>query len=84
MAECVFNKGSSEQRAFNDLWQLYQKVWIPEDKDEYWEQLVDMTDHLSHKYQGTEVELFVNMSISNLIAYLETKLRESKEENDEK
>lgn len=83
MSEYKFNKDSIERKAFNDLWQLYQEVWIPEDKDEYWEQLVHATDDMSRKYKGTEVSLFVNMSISNLLAYLETKLRESKEENDE-
>ena len=80
MAEYKFLKGSKEREAFNDIYTICQGFWIPEDKDEYWENVVSETDRLAEKYNNTSAQLFVNTFLSSFIAYLETK---SKEENNE-
>ena len=80
MAEYKFSKGSKECEAFNDIYTICQGFWIPEDKDEYWENVVSETDRLAEKYNNTSAQLFVNTFLSSFIAYLETK---SKEENNE-
>lgn len=75
-----FSKNSIEWRMFGDIYQLVERYWIPEDKDEYWENVVSETDRLAEKYNNTSAQLFVNTFLSSFIAYLETK---SKEENNE-
>lgn len=36
----AIEKGSAEWKAFTAVWELYQAFAIPEDNDEYWEELV--------------------------------------------
>ena len=53
MASKKFQKGSMEFEMFTEYWKLCQKHWIPEDKDKYWEALIqDITD-FERKYGMT-------------------------------
>ena len=36
----TIEKGSAEWKAFTAVWELYQQFGIPEENDEYWEELV--------------------------------------------
>ena len=51
MAEVKFTKGSEEWQMFMDQWALCQKYWKPENKDSYWESLINDTDVFYKKYK---------------------------------
>lgn len=49
MAEQRFVKGTEEYVMFNDFWKLCQSFWIPEDTDEWREELhVALEDFSKH------------------------------------
>ena len=81
MAEYKFSKGSKEREAFNDIYTICQDLWIPEDKDEYWENVVSETDRISEKYNNTSAQLFVNIILSAFMEYLQTKMKEGTNED---
>ena len=81
MAEYKFSKGSKEREAFNDIYTICQELWIPEDKDEYWEKVVSETDRLAEKYNNTSAQLFVNIILSAFMEYLQTKMKEGTNED---
>lgn len=81
MAEYKFSKGSKEREAFNDIYTICQELWIPEDKDEYWEKVVSETDRLAEKYDNTSAQLFVNIILSAFMEYLQTKMKEGTNED---
>lgn len=81
MAEYKFSKGSKEREAFNDIYTICQDLWIPEDKDEYWENVVSETDRLAEKYNNTSAQLFVNIILSAFMEYLQTKMKEGTNED---
>ena len=81
MAEYKFSKGSKEREAFNDIYTICQGFWIPEDKDEYWENVVSETDRLAEKYNNTSAQLFVNIILSAFLEYLQTKMKEGTNED---
>lgn len=69
MASVKFEKGSSEWYMFQEYWKLCQKFWIPEDNDEYWEEVVKETNDFYEKYKdinlGKEIALAFLKSIDN-------------------
>ena len=81
MAEYKFSKGSKEREAFNDIYTICQDLWIPEDKDEYWESVVSETDRLAEKYNNTSAQLFVNIILSAFMENLQTKMKEGTNED---
>lgn len=81
MAEYKFLKGSKEREAFNDIYTICQDLWIPEDKNEYWEKVVSETDRLAEKYNNTSAQLFVNIILSAFMEYLQTKMKEGTNED---
>lgn len=81
MAEYKFSKGSKEREAFNDIYTICQDLWIPEDKDEYWEKVVSETDRIAEKYNNTSAQLFVNIILSAFMEYLQTKMKEGTNED---
>lgn len=50
MASAKFGKGSEEWMLFMDFWNLCQKYWIPEEKDEWWEDLIKSECDFCEKY----------------------------------
>lgn len=76
MAEYRFNKGTSERAMFNDYWELCQKFYEPEDKDEYWQELVDAIDEFDRKYQrNCSLAIYI---CSAYVTFLEEKFREGR------
>ena len=47
----IFGKGSEEWQMFADYWKLCQELWEPENTDEYWENVIKMTDLFYKKYK---------------------------------
>ena len=45
-------KGDTEYDLFNDYWKLTKEFNIPEDNDEYWENLVSAGDEFCEKYDS--------------------------------
>lgn len=50
--EKKFGKGTEEWQMFTDFWKLCQSYWVPEDKDEYWEQLMKDADSFCKVYNS--------------------------------
>ena len=45
-------KGTKEWQLFVDFWNMCQEYWIPEENDDYWNNIVKATGELSKKYSG--------------------------------
>lgn len=43
-------KADAEFQMFSDFYKMYQDFYIPEDTDEYWEQLADAVEVFCKKY----------------------------------
>ena len=52
MASKKFSKGSEEWLMFTDYWTLCQKLWIVEDDDNYWNDLIDSVNEFYEKYKS--------------------------------
>ena len=76
MARVTFEKGSKEQKAFLEFWNICQEFWEPEENDEYWERYIEATNRFLEDY-GRDNEM-VRHSIINLTTYLETKMRRNR------
>ena len=63
MASVKFQKGSEEWMMFQDYYKLVQKYYIPEDTDEYWEEVVKEVDIFVKKYQAN-VPLARNIALA--------------------
>lgn len=79
MASKRFEKGSAEWKLFQEFWSLCQKYWIPEDTDEYWEDVVKTTDDFYKKYKDTN-DTFARKIV---LAFVETLECKSKEKNED-
>lgn len=66
MAEKKFFKGSEEWQMFQDYWNLCQKIWEPEESDEYWERAIDLCDKFHKKY-NTEFSKHAAVAIVNAL-----------------
>ena len=83
MASKRFEKGSEEFILFQDFWKICQSFWIPEDNDEYWEQVVNETDDFYKKYKETN-EIFVREIVLAFINSLEKRLKIKKNDGKRK
>ena len=45
-------KGDKEYDLFNDFWKLTKEFNIPEDNDEYWESLINVSNAFCKKYDS--------------------------------
>ncbi len=52
MSEVKFEKGSEEWNMFNEFWKMCQTYWIPQDGDEYWNQLTRSAKDFYKKYNS--------------------------------
>ena len=48
--EKKFGRGTEENMMIVEYWQFCQSYWVPEDIDEYWEQLMKDADSFCKKY----------------------------------
>lgn len=71
----TFEKGSLEQRAFADLWRLYQDYWIPEDSENYWESYISDSNSIFYTYNKHPL---IRDAIDSFTNYLEAKLKEER------
>lgn len=76
MASKRFERNSEEFYFFGDYWNLAQKYFIPEDGEEYWQDLIDDCSKLADKYKGT----FYQQMIVGLQLALETVYKEERGE----
>lgn len=70
MASVRFPKGSEYFTLFMDFWELCQKHWQPEERDDYWEEVIKDTDAFCKKYDN---ELFSRALALALVDELERK-----------
>lgn len=71
----TFEKGSLEQRAFADMWRLYQDYWIPEDSERYWESYISDSNSIFYTYNKHPL---IRDAIDSFTNYLEAKLKEER------
>lgn len=48
-----FAKDTDEWMLFTDFWKLCQKYWIPEDRDEWWNEALKAIDEFVKKHNKT-------------------------------
>lgn len=78
MASRRFEKGSEEWEMFSSFWKICQRLWDPEDNDEYWEQVVNATDDFYNKYKANN-EIFSKKITLALVGTLEERLKQKKD-----
>lgn len=61
-------KQDKEWQMFNDYYKIYQDFYVPEDNDEYWETLVDVSCEFANKYN-------TNFARNIIIEYMESRER---------
>ena len=61
-----FQKGTEEFMMFADFYELCKRFWIPEDTDEYWEELVTESQKFSQKYDSVYARHFAQGLIGAL------------------
>ena len=54
MASRKFEKGSESWKLFQDYWKFVQDYAIPEEKDEFWDELIHAADNLCRKYNNKQ------------------------------
>ena len=67
MTSVKFEKGSREFAFFADFWKMVQKYYLPEDTDEYWDNLIAEAAQLKKKYDGD----FYHYMIQGFMSYAE-------------
>jgi len=55
MASKRFDKNSDEFKFFGEFWKWTQEHYIPEESDEYWEELLASAGEISNKYKGNKL-----------------------------
>ena len=70
MAKKNFGKGTEEWMMFVEFWEMCKSFWIPEDTDEYWNELVQKSNEFAEKYKDA---IPGNLSVKLAIAFCESK-----------
>ncbi len=76
MASKKFSKDSKEFQFFGEFWKLAQKYYVPEESDEYWDNLIKDCSSLCNKYKDT---FFLHM-VSGLQIALEEVLKANRKD----
>ena len=74
-----FTKDSLERAMVVDLWDMFQKFWIPELKDIYWKELIAAVDEFTAKFQDIPGNLATKIAVD----FIEAKEAELKEASDD-
>ena len=61
-------KQDKEWQMFNEYYKIYQDFYVPEDNDEYWETLIDVSCEFANKYN-------TNFARNIIIEYIESRER---------
>ena len=64
--EQKFAKQSKEWLMFTDFWALCQKVWVPEDTDEYWENTTNLANNFIKEHKSSFARKLVNALMKDL------------------
>ena len=62
MASVKFQKGSEEWAMFNEYWSLVQKYYIPEDTDQYWDDVIADMNRFAKKYASVPLARKITMA----------------------
>lgn len=65
MAEVKFTRGTQEFSMFMDFWSLYQKYYLPEKSDAWWEEALKAVDAFVEKYGGSEIARGMGLAMVN-------------------
>ena len=86
MASVKFQKGSKEWDMFRDYWNLCQKFWIPEDREEYWKLVLKESIEFKKKYESLPLANEIRLVLlEHLFREFRNKKKEKKgEANDER
>ena len=74
-----FTKDSLEREMVVDLWDMFQKFWIPELKDIYWKELIAAVDEFTAKFQDIPGNLATKIAV-DFIEAKEAELREASDD----
>ena len=74
MAGVKFPKGSKEWCMFQDYWQICQRLYVPEDNEDYWKSVVKESGDFNKKYKMP----FATSLILAFVNELERKHKETK------
>lgn len=77
MASKKLEKGSADWQFFQDFWKFRQEYYEPEEKDEWFDELIKVAELLRKKYENTEVKVLAKDLI---VAHLEDVDRRSRNE----
>ena len=77
MASKKLEKGSADWKFFQDFWKFRQEYYEPEEKDEWFDELIKVAELLRKKYENTEVKVLAKDLI---VAHLEDVGRRSRNE----
>lgn len=77
MASKKLEKGSDEWQFFQDFWRFRQQYYDPEDKDEWFDELVNESTLLYEKYKNTQFKEFVKQLIIAHIDDVDRRCRKS-------
>ena len=69
-------KDSEDFNFFAEYWKLYQDFYIPEERETYWQELLDAEDKLLRKYNGNKFLCDIIMAYNTEI---ERRYREEKD-----
>ena len=47
----MFDKNGVERKMFADFYKMCEQFWIPEDNDDYWHEVIKVTDEFVQKYK---------------------------------
>lgn len=70
MAGAELKKGTEAWMMYADFWKLLKDYWIPEENDNYWNELVNAANEFAEKYKYA---IPGNLSVKLAIAFCEAK-----------
>lgn len=80
MASKRFEKGSEEWQMFTDFWKICQQFWEPEDKDDYWDKVVDATGEFYRKYKVNN-DIFARKIALAFVDIIEEKAKQERKDS---
>jgi len=76
MAALKFEKGSDKWNMFMEYWRICQSYWIPEESDEWWQEIINIVNEFSKKY-GKD-DLFVRGLCNSFMDGLKQRFEEQR------
>jgi hypothetical protein len=67
MSSKRFEKGSLEFSMFGEFWKLCQKHWIIENKDKYFDDLINDCEKFAKDFSGTKMSKHLALALLNFV-----------------